>query len=111
MAVVYAKIVAILSAIKNGAIEKMYICGDCYKIFGKPNKINVTYEGEPNYKNEIEVCPYCESNCFAKTPKCEICGQYIQTEAFVKLDNNEYICSNCYVQHDIDDLFNKPEYF
>ena len=89
----------------------MYICSNCYKLFDTPRELHTTYEGEPLYKRTIEVCPYCEDETFAEAPECSVCGDPIDTEEFIKTDDGNFICSDCYSKYDIDDLFDKPEWF
>lgn len=81
----------------------MLHCNDCNNIFDKPQ-----YIWEKNEfwgavtSDKIEVCPICKSDNIELTdhlPKCECCND-ICVGKYIKTDDGNYYCENCYLEYD-----------
>ena len=77
----------------------MFICLDCGHIFGDFDE----REGAHELGIHWVGCPVCGGKC-AETTKCDWCGEYI-TGNYVELADGTILCSDCYTEKDIADIF------
>lgn len=81
----------------------MLICLECGHVFDEEDVDVVrSYLGECWGQDcyESEACSPCCHDDFTEAYECDCCGEWI-TESYIKLDNGQRICQNCYCHYDI----------
>jgi hypothetical protein len=73
----------------------MYICLNCNNVFAQPNQYEERHGFTYGQFEKIYRCPYCDDNEFVETYRCESCGQWIDTDTYVEIDERKY-CENCF---------------
>lgn len=73
----------------------MLICLECGHIFSEPERYVDTHGLDcPPY--EIWYgCPSC-GGAYTETYRCDCCGEFIDTDTYVEVDDAIY-CENCFV--------------
>ena len=78
-----------------------YVCIECGTIFDEP-----TYWEE---RHGLDTPPYeqwsgspCCHGEYAQAQECSCCGEFI-TGQYIKTDDGERYCENCYVVHELGD--------
>jgi hypothetical protein len=81
-----------------------YVCLECYETFDE-DEIAVWEEthglDSPPYEQR-SGCPYC-GGAYVKTYRCNVCGEYINTDTYVEVDDKLY-CEGCFTIHRLEDL-------
>ena len=77
----------------------MFICLDCGHIFDDDEvavwqESRGEYWGVPCYET-VSGCPCCNGD-YVKTYKCDCCNEWI-TGDYIKTDDNQRVCENCYI--------------
>lgn len=78
-----------------------FICLDCEHIFEEPERFTDTHGLDTPPYEEYDGCPEC-GGAYTRTYECSCCGKYI-TGNYVKVDDNERYCEECYRVHELGD--------
>ena len=79
----------------------MFVCLDCGHVFDKAVRHTETHGFTDGRYETWNGCPKC-GGAFVETRCCDNCGEYI-TDRYIKITNDEFLCSNCYIEKDIDE--------
>lgn len=79
----------------------MYICHECGHIFTDSITLIERHGLDAPPYEYFEVSPCCQSN-YTEAFICDKCGEYIDTETYVEIENNRY-CENCFIIKNIYD--------
>lgn len=79
----------------------MFVCLDCGHLFAESVHYTETHGFADGKYETWNGCPKC-GGAFVQTSCCDHCGEYI-TGKYIKTTNNEFLCSHCYVEKDIDE--------
>ena len=79
----------------------MYVCVDCNGLFTTPKHYVEKHGLENSPYEERDGCPFC-GGAFVEAKECKCCGQYIN-DRYIKTNDDEYICRNCYIEYFIGD--------
>ena len=79
----------------------MLICLDCRRLFEEPKQCVETHGLDTPPYEVFYVCPYCGGD-FIEARKCDSCDEFLTT-TYVKTDNGERYCENCYNTYDLGD--------
>ncbi len=76
----------------------MYCCIECGHIFDEDD-VSVWMEGRGEYWGEpcaelVSGCPNCHGD-YVETYRCDCCDEWI-TGRYIKTENDQRICENCY---------------
>ena len=77
----------------------MFICLDCGHIFSEPRHYTETHGLERPPYEEWFGCPKCGGS-YTKAHTCACCDEWIGC-SYIKLENDERICENCYTKYDL----------
>lgn len=84
-----------------GEVIKLFVCLECGGIFDEP-KDYVEKHGldTPPYE-EFSGSPCC-AGAYTEAHRCDCCDEWI-TGRYVKLENGDRFCENCFSIKEIDD--------
>lgn len=81
-----------------------YVCLECYEIFDE-DRLDTWEETHgldcPPYEKR-SGCPYC-GGAYTEAHLCDACGEYINTETYVEIDDKRY-CEGCFTIRHLEDL-------
>lgn len=81
-----------------------YVCLDCGEVFDE-DRINTWEETHGLHCGPYEQrsgCPYCGGS-YVEAHLCDACGEYINTETYVEIDDKRY-CECCFTIHRLEDI-------
>lgn len=78
----------------------MFICLDCGCIFEEGKQYIAEEYETPPYET-FYGCPACAGN-YVETYRCDSCGNWIDTETYVEIDDCKY-CENCFAIKELAD--------
>jgi formylmethanofuran dehydrogenase subunit E len=81
-----------------------YVCLECGEIFDE-NEIDCWEETHGLDYGPYEPrsgCPYC-GGAYVEAYRCDGCGEYINTETYVEIDDQKY-CEGCFTIRRLEDL-------
>ena len=81
----------------------MFCCLECGHVFSE-EEISVWQESRGEYwgapcSESVSGCPSCGGD-YAETYTCDCCEKWIDG-SYIKLDNGDRICENCYTTHEL----------
>ena len=79
----------------------MYICLDCQKTFSNPECWEEKHNLDSPPYESFSGCPYCHGG-YTETYSCSCCGRWIDG-VYIKLEDGERICENCYITYELGD--------
>ena len=79
----------------------MFVCLDCGCVFEDAVNYTENHGFTDGLYETWNGCPKC-GGTFVETRCCDNCGKYI-TDKYIKTKNNDFLCSNCYIEKDIDE--------
>lgn len=82
----------------------MFICLDCNNMFEEPSTVDGDLNEYFGFKcrEKLSICPFCQSNNFVETKRCDSCGEYITTDKYYRIGSSLY-CENCCEQYKLED--------
>ena len=81
-----------------------YVCLECGEIFDE-DEVDVWEETHGLDYGPYESrsgCPCC-GGAYVKAHRCDSCGEYINTETYVEVDDKLY-CENCFTIRRLEDI-------
>lgn len=81
-----------------------YVCLECGEVFDE-NEIDCweeTHGLDCGPYEQRSGCPYC-GGAYVEAHLCDACGEYINTETYVKIDDQRY-CECCFTIHRLEDI-------
>ena len=79
----------------------MFACKDCGFVFENPKHFVDTHGLDSGPYEHYYGCPKC-GGAYAETYRCSACDEWIN-DIYIKTDDDERYCQNCYRHMDIDD--------
>ena len=79
----------------------MFICLECQRTFEDPECWEEKHGLDSGPYERWSGCPYCHGS-YTEAYKCSCCDEWIDG-AYIKLENGERICENCYTTYEIGD--------
>ena len=76
-----------------------YICLNCNEMFDEPSYWEERHGLDHGPFERMYGCPFCGES-YVEAYECSECGCWIDRR-YIKLDNGERICENCYTTYEI----------
>lgn len=75
-------------------IKYRLLCMECGELFDEPKTVYERHGLGTTPFEELNVCPFCESNFIVDAEYCDICNEAILDDYIITADE-QYICQNC----------------
>lgn len=75
-------------------VDNMFVCLDCGCVFEEPIEWEEKHGLDYGPYEYWSGCPSCKGD-YVEAHQCDNCGEWI-TSKYVKLDNGERFCENCF---------------
>ena len=79
----------------------MYVCLDCGCIFSEPKNYVETHGFSTPPYEKWSGCPNC-NGAYTEAYECGCCDEWIDG-TYIKLEDGERICENCYTTYELGD--------